>query len=81
MKFYYENDDYKNIPNGVGDTCIVSDIDFYLGFNNATLSLDIDDTILNLESLKSKMSDILKTISSVNENLTDYKENGRRYLY
>jgi ABC-type transporter Mla subunit MlaD len=41
----------------------------------------IDDTILNLESLKSKMSDILKTISSVNENLTDYKENGRRYLY
>ena len=45
MKFYYENDDYKNVPNGVGDTCIVSDIDFYLGFNNATLSLDIDDTI------------------------------------
>jgi ABC-type transporter Mla subunit MlaD len=41
----------------------------------------IDDTILNLETLKSKMSDILSTISSINENLTDYKENGRRYLY
>lgn len=41
----------------------------------------IDDTILNLESLKSKMSDILSTISSINENLSDYKENGRRYLY
>jgi hypothetical protein len=45
MKFYYENDDYKNIPNGIGNTCIVSDLDFHLGFNNATLSLDIDDTI------------------------------------
>ena len=41
----------------------------------------IDDTIMNLESLKTKMNDILLTISSINENLTDYKENGRRYLY
>ena len=41
----------------------------------------IDDTVSTLESLKSKMDDILSSLNAINNNLTDYKENGRRYLY
>ncbi len=41
----------------------------------------IDDTVSTLETLKSKMDDILSNLNAINNNLTDYKENGRRYLY
>lgn len=41
----------------------------------------IDDTVQTLETLKSKMDDILSSLNAINNNLTDYKENGRRYLY
>lgn len=41
----------------------------------------IDDTVSNLESLQTKMDDMLSALNAINNNLTDYKENGRRYLY
>jgi len=41
----------------------------------------IDDTVLILESIKSKMDDLLSGLDTVNNNLMDYTENGRKYLY
>jgi chromosome segregation ATPase len=41
----------------------------------------IDDSILIFESLKSKMDDLLSGLDTVNNNLIDYTENGRKYLY
>jgi len=41
----------------------------------------IDDTVLNLESTKKKISDVLTLLDTISSNLEDYKDNGRRYLY
>jgi GDP-L-fucose synthase len=45
MKFYYENKDYKNIPNG-GDICKLSDFDLDYGFNHPIFDLDSHNDIL-----------------------------------
>ena len=45
MKFYYENIDHKNIPNG-GDICQLSDFDWYYGLNHSIFDLDSHNDIL-----------------------------------
>jgi ABC-type transporter Mla subunit MlaD len=50
--------------------------------SNSNKSNDqIDDTVSTLESIKSKMDDLLSGLDTINNNLIDYTENGRRYLY
>jgi len=45
MKFYYENEDYKKIPNG-GDICKFSEFDLEYGFNHPVFDLDSHNDIL-----------------------------------
>ena len=40
MKFYYENKDYKNIPDGPKYFCKESSLDVEYGFNNPTYNLE-----------------------------------------
>ena len=39
MKFYYENINYKEVPNGVDGLCRASDFDYHYGFNNPIFKL------------------------------------------
>ena len=39
MKFYYENINYKEVPNGVDGLCRASDFDYHFGFNNPIFEL------------------------------------------
>jgi t-SNARE complex subunit (syntaxin) len=41
----------------------------------------IDDSVINLDSSKVKLQDILSIIDSVVLNLKDYNESGRKFLY
>ena len=44
MKFYYENEDFRNIPNGNG-VCEISNLDWEYGFQNNTTEL-LDEPII-----------------------------------
>ena len=45
MKFYYENEDFRNTPNGNG-FCTVSNLDWHYGFNNPVFELLDDEHIV-----------------------------------
>jgi hypothetical protein len=46
MKFYYENIDYKNIPNGKG-FCHISNLDWAYGFQNPIFELTEENIVWN----------------------------------
>lgn len=46
MKFYYENKDFRNQPNGNG-VCTISNLDWAYGFNNHTFELNDEHIIWN----------------------------------
>jgi len=60
MKFYYENIDFKNVPNGNG-TCIISEFDFNYGFKFPIFELNETDYIIwnfsIIEQLSHKLLD------------------------
>ena len=41
----------------------------------------IDDSVANLESIISKVKDVLSGLDTTSNNLKDYNESGRKYLY
>ena len=41
----------------------------------------IDDSVSNLELAKKCISDLLDRLDSVSQNMKDYNQNGRKYLY
>jgi hypothetical protein len=41
----------------------------------------IDDSVSNLEIIDSKISDTLSALDTVVNNLKDYNESGRKFLY
>jgi len=48
MKFYYENINYKEIPNGSHNLCRISEFDYNFGFNNPIFELsDYKEIIWN----------------------------------
>ena len=46
MKFYYENEDFRNIPNGNG-FCEISNLDWEYGFQMSTTKLTEELIICN----------------------------------
>jgi hypothetical protein len=54
MKFYYENEDFHNTPNGNG-FCMVSNLDWHYGFNNPIFELLDDDHIVWNFSIQGEM--------------------------
>lgn len=54
MKFYYENKDFRNIPNGNG-FCTISNLDWHYGFNNPTFDLIDNDFIVWNFSIQGEM--------------------------
>jgi len=48
MKFYYENINYKEVPNGLNGLCRISEFDYNFGFNNPIFELsDYKEIIWN----------------------------------
>ena len=41
----------------------------------------IDDTVSDLEVIKTKVNDMIGLIENAVKNLKDYNQNGRKYLY
>lgn len=41
----------------------------------------IDDAVSNLELVKAKLNDALDLLDNISQELKDYSENGRKYLY
>lgn len=41
----------------------------------------IDDSVSNLELSKKYISDLIDKLDSVSQNMKDYNQNGRKYLY
>lgn len=41
----------------------------------------IDDSVSNLETIETKISDISTSLDTVVNNLKDYNDSGRKYLY
>jgi uncharacterized coiled-coil DUF342 family protein len=41
----------------------------------------IDDSVVNIGIVKSKLEDCLTSLDDVSNNLKDYDENGKKYLY
>lgn len=54
MKFYYENEDFRNTPNGNG-FCTVSNLDWHYGFNNPIFELLDDEHIVWNFSIQGEM--------------------------
>ena len=54
MKFYYENEDFRNIPNGNG-FCTISNLDWHYGFNNPIFELLDDEHIVWNFSIQGEM--------------------------
>ena len=54
MKFYYENEDFRNTPNGNG-FCTVSNLDWHYGFNNPVFELLDDEHIVWNFSIQGEM--------------------------
>jgi hypothetical protein len=48
MKFYYENINYKEVPNGLNGLCRISEFDYNFGFKNPIFELsDYKEIIWN----------------------------------
>lgn len=59
MKFYYENLDYKSVPNGK-DFCHISNLDWNYGFQNPILKLNDEDLIIwNLSVMGEMNSNVI----------------------
>ena len=54
MKFYYENEDFRNTPNGNG-FCTISNLDWHYGFNNPIFELLDDEHIVWNFSIQGEM--------------------------
>lgn len=54
MKFYYENEDFRNVPNGNG-FCTISNLDWHYGFNNPIFELSDDEYIIWNFSIQGEM--------------------------
>lgn len=80
MKFYYENIEYKNIPNGKG-FCHISNLDWNYGQNNPIFELnDTDNIIWNFSIIGEMNSNIIDSnkeyFESIFEKIKD-KQNVR----
>ena len=74
MKFYYENEDFRNIPNGNG-VCEISNLDWEYGFQNNTTELTDEPIIWNFSMRGGFLSHIfdenINYIKSVFESVRD----------
>jgi hypothetical protein len=74
MKFYYENEDFRNIPNGNG-FCEISNLDWEYGFQNNTTELADEPIIWNFSMRGGFLSHIfdenMNYIKSVFESVKD----------
>ena len=74
MKFYYENEDFRNIPNGNG-FCEISNLDWEYGFQNNTTELTDEPIIWNFSMRGGFLSHIfdenINYIKSVFESVRD----------
>jgi len=71
MKFYYENLDYKSVPNGK-DFCHISNLDWNYGFQNPILELNDEDLIIwNLSVMGEMNSNVIDYNRSYFLNLFD----------
>ena len=74
MKFYYENEDFRNIPNGNG-VCEISNLDWEYGFQNNTTELTDEPIIWNFSMRGGFLSHIfdenINYIKSVFESVKD----------
>jgi hypothetical protein len=74
MKFYYENEDFRNIPNGNG-FCEISNLDWEYGFQNNTTELSDEPIIWNFSMrggfLSHMFDENMNYIKSVFESVKD----------
>jgi hypothetical protein len=74
MKFYYENEDFRNIPNGNG-FCEISNLDWEYGFQNNTTELSDEPIIWNFSMrggfLPHMFDENMNYIKSVFESVKD----------
>lgn len=71
MKFYYENADYKSIPNG-NPFCHISNLDWAYGFENPIFELNTEDNIIwNLSIMGEMNSNVVDINKSYFEKVFD----------
>ena len=78
-------DDLSNIMSSVNKNKIYIETisnDLY-GYRSSSKKANdqIDDTVSDLEVIKTKVNDMIGLIENAVKNLKDYNQNGRKYLY